>query len=135
MNRFRPRLLSCLPHEELRRTGRDGNFGPDDQLTALRWMKAHIADFGGNEENITLLGQSAGTLSSQYLCLNHENEGGLPAGGHDVRRRVLPCIALPRRAEVTHAYWLQVQTLAGCGDFDELLSHLLCTRSRVYFQI
>ena len=51
--------LGYLTHEEIqKRFGRDGNFGLDDQLTAIRWVKKHIGDFGGDGENITLLGQT-----------------------------------------------------------------------------
>ena len=58
--------LGYLTHEDVQKQfGRDGNFGLDDQLTAIRWVKRHIGDFGGDGENITLLGQSAGAISIQ----------------------------------------------------------------------
>ncbi len=118
---YRVGVLGYLTHEEIRRRyGRDGNFGLDDQLTAIRWVKAHVGDFGGDGDNITLLGQSAGAISVQYLCLNHANAGlfrravMMSGGGR------FPRFALPRKAEDTHAYWEQFQALAGCRDFDEL---------------
>lgn len=36
------------------------NLGMNDQITALRWIKAHIARFGGDADRITVAGQSAG---------------------------------------------------------------------------
>lgn len=118
---YRLGVLGYLTHEEIfRRCGRDGNFGLDDQLTAVRWVKAHIADFGGDGENITLLGQSAGAISIQQLCLNPDNKGlfrhaAMMSGGG-----LFPRFAQPKKAEDTHAYWQQFQTLAGCRSFDEL---------------
>ncbi len=36
------------------------NLGMEDQMTALRWVKANITRFGGDENRITVAGQSAG---------------------------------------------------------------------------
>jgi carboxylesterase type B len=46
-----------------------GNQGLKDQLIALRWIKSNIQAFGGDNEKITLFGQSAGSASNEYHFL------------------------------------------------------------------
>ena len=118
---YRVGVLGCLTHEELKaRYGREGNFGLDDQLCALRWVKAHIADFGGDAENITLMGQSAGAISIQYLCLNPAYKGLFRRAVMRSGAGKFPSFSLPRPAEQTRAYWADFIKAAGCRTLDQL---------------
>lgn len=67
---YRLGLLGFLAHPELSAESPQhisGNYGILDQIAALRWIHDNINHFGGNPENITIAGQSAGAFSVNTL--------------------------------------------------------------------
>jgi len=62
---YRLGALGLLAHPALASQpgGPAGNYGLMDQQAALRWVQRNIRSFGGDAENVTIAGQSAGALS------------------------------------------------------------------------
>ncbi|XP_046535016.1 bile salt-activated lipase [Equus quagga] len=52
-----------------------GNYGLRDQHMAIAWVKRNIAAFGGDPNNITIFGQSAGGASVSLQTLSPYNKG------------------------------------------------------------
>lgn len=74
---YRLNVFGFLCHPELTKQQPDApaNFGFLDQQCATRWVKRNIAAFGGNPENITIGGQSAGGMSVCAQMTSPQNEG------------------------------------------------------------
>jgi para-nitrobenzyl esterase len=62
---YRLGALGFMSHAALsaEQGGSSGNYGLMDQQAALRWVRANIANFSGNRDNITIAGESAGGFS------------------------------------------------------------------------
>lgn len=65
----------CHPWLAEENNGHCGNYGVLDQLAALKWVKENIKAFGGDPDNVTLFGQSSGSLTSQTLMLSPLSKG------------------------------------------------------------
>jgi para-nitrobenzyl esterase len=67
---YRLGVMGFLAHPDAAKEsghGASGNWGFLDQVAALKWVQKNIAAFGGDPANVTLIGQSAGSMSINNL--------------------------------------------------------------------
>ena len=75
---YRVGALGFFAHPDLAAEnpeGISGNYGIYDQIEALTWCRQNIASFGGDPDNITAAGQSAGCMSVQILISSPLTKG------------------------------------------------------------
>lgn len=89
----------------------DRNLGALDMLSALRWVRRNIADFGGDPDNVTAFGESAGGSA------------------------VVALLAAPAADELVHKVWalspsiLQLRTKLVGDEMEQVYLDLLDTKS------
>jgi para-nitrobenzyl esterase len=104
-----------------------GNFGIFDQQLALRWVHDNIAAFGGDPDNVTISGQSAGGWS---VC-DHIVAPGSAGLFHRAIEMSGDCTAIPlAQAEAAGAAF--AANRLGCGD---PATRLACLRGKTAQQI
>jgi para-nitrobenzyl esterase len=75
---YRLGIFGFFSHPELTKEsgrGASGNYGLLDQVAALQWVHDNIAAFGGNPNNVTIFGESAGSFSVSALVASPLTSG------------------------------------------------------------
>jgi para-nitrobenzyl esterase len=75
---YRVGRFGFFAHPALSREGPDetkGNYAYMDQIAALQWVKRNIAGFGGNPNNVTIFGFSAGGVSVHSMLASPQARG------------------------------------------------------------
>jgi para-nitrobenzyl esterase len=75
---YRLGIFGFLAHPELTKESphhSSGNYGLLDQIMALRWVHENIAGFGGDPANVTIFGESAGSMDVNTLMTTSASAG------------------------------------------------------------
>ena len=115
--RLGPLGFAVLP-ELKAEAGRTGNYGLYDQLTAIMWVKHNIEAFGGDPDNITIMGQSVGAMSVQQHCLSPISRGvfhkAVMCSGGGVSK-----IMSAEQPEKNFKFWKMIMEKCGATTLDE----------------
>ncbi len=92
--------------------GHTGNYGLYDQMTAIKWVRDNISAFGGDPDNITIMGQSAGAASVQLQSCSPLTEGlfqkAVMSSGCGMSAM------MSGSAEKSGSVWKEIMTRCGC---------------------
>ena len=109
----------CLPQLE-KEAGHTGNYGMFDQITALQWIRDNIKAFGGNPENITIMGQSAGAMSVLNLCISPLTDGMFAKAVMNSGGGVSKMMNGSATVQDRYAFWEMVMQEVGCSSAEQL---------------
>lgn len=122
---YRLGALGFLAHPQLLEESENnacGNYGLLDQIAALKWVRQNIDQFGGNPDNITIFGQSAGAGSVQALICSPltrgDIKGAIMQSGGGVRKTGLRAGLLAQALEDG----VRFAACKGCKTIKELRS-------------
>lgn len=106
---YRLGVLGFLAHAAL--GGESGLFGLQDQQAAMRWVQRNIASFGGDPNNVTIFGESAGGFS---VCMHL-----VMPGSQGLFQRAIgesgPCESSLPTLAVAYQQGMELATAVGCS--------------------
>jgi para-nitrobenzyl esterase len=117
---YRLGATAFLTHPDL---AESGALALDDQRQALRWVRENIGAFGGDAENVTIMGQSGGGYAVCGHLASPESEGLF----HRAIVQSSPCAApggASRTPEAARAESDEVIAALGCADADDMAACL-----------
>ena len=118
---YRVNIFGLMAIKELEKPdGRCGNFIYYDQHTAFDFIRHNISSFGGNPDNMTLIGQSAGAASCETQIKSPLNKGYFKNAIIQSSAGFSTVIKGKENREELYELWSKVYEKTGCQSVEEL---------------
>lgn len=104
------------------RDGRTGNYGYYDQQVGIEWIRHNIAAFGGDINNMTLAGQSAGAASCEAQIKSPLNVGYFKQAIIQSSAGFTTCLKAKDNRKKEYEKWQKVYDKSGCSSLDDFIS-------------
>ena len=118
---YRVNVFGLMAIKELERPdGRCGNFIYYDQHTAFNFIRHNIESFGGDPDNMTLIGQSAGAASCETQIKSPLNKGYFKNAIIQSSAGFSTVIKGKENREELYELWSKVYDKTGCQSVEEL---------------
>lgn len=100
--------------------GYRGNYMLTDMVTALKWIRDHIRDFGGDPDRITIMGESAGATAAQDLLISPKAKGLVSGAVMMSGGGPLSEFLTPTTPDMVEPVWTRVKEKFGVDDISDL---------------
>lgn len=121
---YRVGLFGFMAHPELAAespTNSSGNYAILDMIAALKWVQNNIEQFGGDSSQVTIAGQSAGSMAVNILCASPLAKGLFRAAIAESGAGVLENALRPDlKKEGAELSGLELQNEVGVSSINEL---------------
>ncbi len=141
---YRLGSFGYLAHEELVEESDKssaGNYGLQDQIAALNWVRENIHAFGGDCNNITIFGQSAGAMSVENLITSPVSKNKMSqaimqsAGGYVLNNRSsLGMLSLQEACKQGRSFieFLECKSISEARELD---ANYIAEKEREYIEV
>lgn len=109
---YRLGVFGWMPHPSFD-ADMNGAYGLEDQRAAMRWVQRNIAAFGGDPNNVTVGGESAGGGSTCHHLASPEAVNGL---FHKAIIQSAGCLQPMPKVEEIYPVGLKLGEMVGCSD-------------------